>query len=128
MLPTEKPVLHTLTSRDVERIRGLLQSVEEAIAEIIAYRAVRPIDPGADLPMEDNVYRQTSGILEDTTGLRSTRSSDRAAVAIRERMPGRDHVADRRPTGISKVVNSSRSSTHRLDRCRHATCGGTQII
>lgn len=58
-------LIHTLTSRDVDRIRGLLQSVEEAIAEIIAYRAVRPIGPDADLPMEDDVYRQTSGILED---------------------------------------------------------------
>ena len=58
-------IIHTLTPRDVDRIRGLLQSVEEAIAEIIAYRAVRPIDPGADLPLEDDVYRQTSGILED---------------------------------------------------------------
>lgn len=46
-------------------VHGLLQPVEEAIAEIIAYRAVRPIDSDADLPMEDDVYRQTSGILED---------------------------------------------------------------
>jgi hypothetical protein len=62
---TREPCIYTLTSRDVDRIRGLLQSVEEAIAEIIAYRAVRPIEPDADLPKEDDVYRQTSGILED---------------------------------------------------------------
>jgi hypothetical protein len=61
----KQPIIHTLTPRDVDRIRGLLQSVEEAIAEIIAYRAVRPIGPDVDLPMEDDVYRQTSGILED---------------------------------------------------------------
>lgn len=60
-----EPCIHTLTSRDVDRIRGLLQSVEEAIAEIIAYRAVRPIDPGAELPKEDDLHRQTSWILED---------------------------------------------------------------
>jgi len=56
--------IHTLTSRDVDRIRGLLQSVEEAIAEIIAYRVVRPLDPVIDFPKEDDVYRQTSGIAE----------------------------------------------------------------
>jgi len=64
MLTVNETRIHTLTSRDVDRIRGLLQSVEEAIAEILAYRAIRPLDPAADLPMEDDVYRQTSGIME----------------------------------------------------------------
>ena len=57
--------LFTLTRRDAERIKGLLESVEEAIAEIIAYRCVRPMDSDADFPMEDAVYQQTTQIMRD---------------------------------------------------------------
>jgi hypothetical protein len=55
--------VYVLTARDVERIRGLLQSVNEAVAEILDYRGVRSIDPEADFPMEDFVYQQTSQIV-----------------------------------------------------------------
>ena len=57
--------LYTLTSRDVERIQGLLQSVEEAVIEIMSFRCVRPVDRENDFPMEDAVYQQTSQIMRD---------------------------------------------------------------
>ena len=41
MQQIKQNAIHTLTPRDVDRIRGLLQSVEEAIAEIIARTGAR---------------------------------------------------------------------------------------
>lgn len=56
--------IYTLTNRDCDRIRALLQSVEAAIAELIDYRCVRPWDAVEDFPQEASVYRQTSEILQ----------------------------------------------------------------
>ena len=57
--------LYTLTNRDADRIRALLLSVEEAIAEIIDYRCVRPLDPAEAFPLEAACYRQTSQVMQD---------------------------------------------------------------
>lgn len=54
--------IYALTNRDADRIRALLLSVEEAVAELIEYRCVRPLDPAEDFPLEATVYRQTSEI------------------------------------------------------------------
>lgn len=59
------PGIFTLTSNDVDRITGLLRSVEEAIRELIAYRCVRPLDFDTNILLEDEVYKQTSQILVD---------------------------------------------------------------
>ena len=57
--------IYALTNRDADRIRALLLAVEEAIAEIIDYRCVRPLDPAESFPLEAAVYRQTSQIMKD---------------------------------------------------------------
>jgi hypothetical protein len=57
--------IYMLTAGDVVRIKGLLASVEEAVAELLEYRRVLPLDPEADFPLEDAVYEQTSKIMQD---------------------------------------------------------------
>jgi hypothetical protein len=57
--------LYALTNRDVDRITALLQSVEEAVVQLIEHRCLRPLEPGEGFPLEDSVYRQTSQILRD---------------------------------------------------------------
>jgi len=57
--------IFTLTPNDVDRIKGLLRSVEEAIGELVAYRCVRPLDAITNFQLEDEVYEQTSRILID---------------------------------------------------------------
>ena len=57
--------IFTLTPDDVDRINGLLRSVQEAIGELVAYRCVRPLDANTNVFGEDDVYKQTSQILID---------------------------------------------------------------
>ena len=57
--------IFTLTPDDVDRIRGLLRSVEVAIGELVAYRCVRPLDTNVNFTLESDVYQQTSQILAD---------------------------------------------------------------
>lgn len=60
----EQRLIYTLTSKDLQRIKNLLQSVEEAVVELVNYRCVRPIDPKTDLLAESVVYEQTGQIIE----------------------------------------------------------------
>lgn len=57
--------IYVLTPSDVERLQCLLQSVAEAVIEIVEYRSVEPIDPRVDFPAESAVYQQTSEILKE---------------------------------------------------------------
>jgi hypothetical protein len=52
----------TLTPNDVDRIKALLHTVEEAISELIANRCVRPLDTNTNVLSEDDVYMQASHI------------------------------------------------------------------
>ena len=56
--------IYALTPCDIERLKCLLHSAAEAVVELIEYRAVEPIDPEVDLPIESAVYRQASEIMK----------------------------------------------------------------
>jgi hypothetical protein len=68
MSPIKEHCIFTLTPDDVDRIRGLLRSVEVAIGELVAYRCVRPLAANVNFRLEDEVYQQTSQILADCDG------------------------------------------------------------
>ena len=57
--------LYALTASDAERIKRLLTSVDEAIAELLDYRCVRPIDPEFNFPLESKLYDQTDSVCRD---------------------------------------------------------------
>lgn len=57
--------IYALTYQDVQRIRGILSTVDDAISELISYRRIDPIDPRADFPCENAIYEQTRSITRE---------------------------------------------------------------
>lgn len=65
MTRTSESLIYILTYQDVQRIRAILSTVDDAIDELINYRRLDPIDPRANFPCENAVYEQTSNIMRE---------------------------------------------------------------
>ena len=65
MIKTREMRIYALTYQDVQRIRAILSTVDDAINELINYRRIDPIDPRADFPCENAIYEQTRCITRD---------------------------------------------------------------
>ena len=61
-MTTTNQRIYVLTTNDVVRIKALLQTVEEAVAEICDFRSIKPLNGGKESHSEDAVYKQAGGI------------------------------------------------------------------
>ncbi len=57
--------IYALTYQDVQRIRAILSTVDDAIAELINYRRIDTTGPRADFPCENAIYEQAVSITRD---------------------------------------------------------------
>jgi hypothetical protein len=56
--------IYVLTGADIQRIKNLVEAVEDAVGDLVNYRCVPPIDPRTELASEEAVYLKAVRIIE----------------------------------------------------------------